>query len=220
MLIVADKYIAPAHLLDSFNCPHCGTLAHQEWHRLGMSYALNNSNLSAYIDSAEVSQCFRCHGLAYWIDHKLVNPPASIAPLPSDDMPEDVAKIYSEARNTLNSSPRAAVALLRLAAETLMPHLHAEGRDLNAKIGFLVEKGLDVRIQEALDSLRVIGNHAVHPGLIVIEDDSAMAIKLFDLLNIIIDSTLTKDRKISEIHAIIPDREKKAIAYRDSKRRI
>ncbi len=214
---MADDYIPPNELSDGFNCPHCGAFAHQTWHDLGMSYDLRNHSISSFINNAHASQCYKCGNLAYWIDGQMIYPQPSTAPLPSNDMPEDVKKIYSEARNILNSSPRAAAALLRISIEFLMPHLKAEGRDLNDKIGFLVKNGLDTKIQMALDSLRVIGNHAVHPGLIEINDDNSTALKLFSLINIIIDSTITKERKIEELHNLIPEKEKKAIARRDSK---
>jgi hypothetical protein len=58
-----------------------------------------------------------------------------------------------------------------------MPHLGESGKNLNTDIGNLVKEGLSVDIQQALDSLRVIGNESVHPG----ELDLKRIIKLFKL---------------------------------------
>jgi len=208
-----DDYIPPKFLLDGFNCPHCGAFAHQTWHNT-MSNEIQHHQTN-FIQDSQISICFKCGNAAYWIKKDMVYPLLSIAPLPPNDMPDDVKKIYIEARNVLNSSPRAAAALLRLAIELLMPHLNAEGNDLNAKIHFLVKNGLDPKISMALDSVRVIGNHAVHPGLIEIDDDNSLALKLFSLINIIIDSTITKDRRIEELHKLIPEKERTAIERRD-----
>jgi hypothetical protein len=67
-------------------------------------------------------------------------------------------------RAVLNLSPRSGCALLRLATEKLVEQLQPEGRDLNERIGRLVEDGLPVQVQRVLDALRVIGNEAIHPG--------------------------------------------------------
>ena len=45
--------------------------------------------------------------------------------MPSDDMPEDVKADYMEASSVVETSPRALLALLRLALQKLMPHLGA-----------------------------------------------------------------------------------------------
>ncbi len=69
---------------------------------------------------------------------------------------------------------------------------------MDNKIGYLVSNGLPEQIQKALDSVRVIGNESVHPGEIDLEDDPETAITLFELLNIVIEFTITQDKKITE----------------------
>src|SRR5258708_22988331 len=86
--------------------------------------------------------------------------------LPAKDMPESIAPLYNEARAVLPRSPRASAALLRLAIQKLCKHLGKSGKDLNTDIGELVRDGLSPRVHQALDSVRVIGNNAVHPGSI------------------------------------------------------
>ncbi|WP_415663473.1 DUF4145 domain-containing protein [Vibrio taketomensis] len=49
---------------------------------------------------------------------------------------------------------------------------------MNNDIKELVSEGLSPKIQQALDSLRVVGNNAVHPGQINIDDNAEVAYKL------------------------------------------
>jgi hypothetical protein len=42
-----------------------------------------------------------------------------------------------------------------------------------------------------LDSVRVIGNDAVHPGVMELRDDKELVLKLFRILNIIVEETIT-----------------------------
>lgn len=210
-------YTPPQFLLDAFNCPHCGAYAHQTWHSIYMTASLENQAIKGKITDLKASRCGKCKILAFWLENNMIHPLSPPVPLPSADMPEDVKVLYGEARNVMSFSPRASAALLRLAVEQLMPHLGAQGNDLNDKIGDLVKKGLDKRIQEALDSLRVIGNNAIHPGQINIEDDPNIAAgALFNLLNIIVDSTITRDNQIRGVHDSLPEGAKAAIKRRDS----
>ncbi len=114
----------------------------------------------------------------------MIYPNLSNAPLPIDEMPEDVKEVFIEARNIVNLSPRGASALLRLALQLLMPHLGERGKDLNQDIGNLVDKGLEVKIQKTLDSVRVIGNESIHPEQLDLKVDQKTALILFKLLNL------------------------------------
>ena len=132
-------------------------------------------------------------------------------------MPDNVKTDFTEARNVLNASPRAAAALLRLALEKLiMVELGVRGKDLNDAIGTLVKEGLPDKAQKALDSVRVIGNEAVHPGQIDLSDNVETATTLFRLLNWIVDGMITRPRKIDEIYESLPQSKKEAIERRDS----
>ena len=144
-------------------------------------------------------------------------PCLSTAPLPYDDMPSDVKEDFLEARDVVEISPRAAAALLRLALQKLMKHLGQEGKDINKDIRELVKRGLPVKIQEALDSLRVYGNEAVHPGEIDLKDDKETALKLFKLLNIIVHDMIIQPKEIEELFNRIPPLKLEGIKNRDKK---
>jgi Domain of unknown function (DUF4145) len=97
-----------------------------------------------------------------------------------------------------------------------MVHLEEKGENINADIGSLVKKGLDVRIQQALDVVRVVGNNAVHPGLIDMDDNKAVATNLFGLVNVIVETMITQRAHIQEMYAtVIPEKNREQISKRD-----
>ncbi|MDE1830185.1 MAG: DUF4145 domain-containing protein [Thaumarchaeota archaeon] len=197
---------------DAFNCPYCNAYANQTWSSI---YA----NISGtFHDRAgfSLSICFRCKKSAIWYEDKMVYPNSSSAPLPNSDMPEDIKKDYNEARNLINLSPRSACVLLRLCIEKICDEQKVTGRDLNEKIGKLVELGLDPKIQKALDSVRVIGGQAVHPLEMDLKDDTSTATSLFKLVNYISEWAHTRPKTIDTIFESLPDGKKKAIEQRDT----
>lgn len=134
-------------------------------------------------------------------------------------MPDDVRQDYEEARSILSISPRGAAALLRLAVQRLCKHLGEPGKNIDKDIASLVQKGLPVQLQKALDSLRVAGNNAVHPGQLDIYDNVDIATRLFGLLNIIIDNQITQPRAINELYdTTVPPDLQQHIARRDTPR--
>jgi hypothetical protein len=165
-----------------------------------------------------LSRCFSCKAFAIWHANELLYPTNRYLIEPNPDMPADVRSDFNEASAIVNSSSRGAAALLRLAIQKLMVHLKQDGKDLNENIGNLVAAGLDQKVQRALDLVRVIGNNAVHPGVIDLKDDKATAIKLFGLVNIIIETTITREKHINELfETAIPDAAKAQIEKRDAK---
>lgn len=130
-------------------------------------------------------------------------------------MPEEVAAIYEEARQTFSVSPRSAAALLRLATQMLVDNLVDGNLPLDRKIGRLVQRGLDPTLQQALDVLRVIGNNAVHPGQIAIDGESGQVGKLFDLLNLVVEQFISRERVVADLFADLPEGPREAISRRD-----
>ena|SRR5664280_3792983 len=141
----------------------------------------------------------------------------SLAPLPHDEMPDDVKNDYLEARLVVGLSPRSAAALLRLALQKLMKHLGEPGKNINDDIKNLVKKGLPVGIQKAFDSLRVYGNEAVHPEEIDLTNDSKTVLKLFGLMNLIVYHMIIAPMEIKELFEGIPQEKKDGIIVRDCK---
>ena len=103
-----------------------------------------------------------------------------------EDMPAPIREDFEEAAAIVNRSPRGAAALLRLCIQNLIPLFGEKGENINEDIASLVSKGLKSEVQQAMDVLRVIGNNAVHPGQMDLKDDKAIAVRLFELLNMII----------------------------------
>ncbi len=72
-------------------------------------------------------------------------------------------------------------------------------------IGDLVSKGLAVQVQQALDTVRVIGNNAVHAGKMDQADVEATVNQLFALVNIIVEQLVTQPKKIAELFGTLPE---------------
>lgn len=132
-------------------------------------------------------------------------------------MPADIRLDYDEASTIFDKSPRGAAALIRLAIQKLCKELGQPGENINRDIGELVKGGLNIRVQQALDAVRVIGNEAVHPGQIDLRDDKATAGALFKLLNLIVEKTISEPKHVAEVYASLPADKLRAIAKRDGK---
>ena len=76
---------------------------------------------------------------------------------------------------------------MRLCVQRLCRHLGEKGENIDDDICALVKKGLNPLVQKSLDIVRVIGNEAVHPGVLDLKDDRDTALRLFELVNSIAD---------------------------------
>jgi hypothetical protein len=164
-----------------------------------------------------VSLCYSCDKYAVWLADGLIYPLQPTSIQPNDEMPDEIRRDFLEAATIVDKSARGAAALLRLCIQKLMVHLRLKGKNIDDDIGALVKRGLDTRVQRALDVVRVVGNNAVHPGQIDLRDDKAIAIKLFDLVNLIVEAMIATPKHIETMYGALPEGALKAIAERDSK---
>ena len=218
------KFINPKYRTESFTCPHCGVTSSQIWpintNVLYRSVEPDGRvlNRSYQTQKYVLCKCTHCKDISIWTDEKMIYPLVGTVPQPNEDLPEDVKLDYLEARNIVNLSPRGAAALLRLGVQKLCIELGEKGDNINQDIKNLVSKGLPETMQQALDSVRVIGNNAVHPGQIDLKDDIDTAYKLFGFVNIIAEMLISQPKKIKEFYEMnIPENLREQISKRDGK---
>lgn len=137
--------------------------------------------------------------------------------MPHLDLPSKCSDIYLEARNVSSDSPKAAAALLRLCVQLLLVELGGKGKNLDDDIAKLVTAGLPAQVKDALDICRVVGNNAVHPGEIDLNDDPEMAGQLFELINFIVRETIERQKTLKAMYEKLPIGAREAIAKRDAK---
>ncbi len=219
------QHIAPTLNLKSFHCPHCGVLSEQTWSNNGVScgYIQRNPNGQSVnttypLENTMVAKCKHCNLFSMWHKGKMVYPLTGNVEMANPDLPEGIKNDYNEAKDIVNISPRGAAALLRLAIQKLCIHLGEKGKNINEDIASLVKKGLPQTMQQALDSVRVVGNNAVHPGTIDLNDKIEIAYALFGFVNIICEVLISQPKKIQEFYEKnVPIGAKNGIEKRDGK---
>ncbi|TIH20212.1 DUF4145 domain-containing protein [Marinifilum sp. JC120] len=172
---------------------------------------------STNVVNVHTSKCFACKKICIWVHDKLIYPNQKYNIKPNADIPDDILTDFEEARNIVDNSPRGAAALLRLAIQKMCKHLGEDGKNINKDIASLVSKGLNSKIQKALDIVRVIGNDAVHPGEIDLNDNKDVAYKLFNLVNIIADEMISRPKQIDDLYSDLPQSKLDGIEKRDNK---
>lgn len=234
----------------SFICPNCSVHAQQFWQEVvtgsrsiyidderewedveyydlqsGLRSTQNQEEMYFRTDNlVSFSKCNSCDEICVWVDGNLVHPLKHSIEDPKELMPQEVKSLYNEARDVFTYSPRASVALLRLALEELLPFLGTEKAKINVMISDLSRKGkLKEEVKNAMDVLRIIGNNAVHGGVIELsnleEDPQRTAKALFKLLNYIVVETLQSNALIKEFYSLLPEQSLEGINLRDSKKR-
>jgi len=212
-------YTPPTLGQHEFHCPHCRVYATQGWQHPYIQPQFKHGAEGIGKDpNFQISVCGHCKRLGIWYGERLVYPLASCAPHPNVDIPLEIQNDFNEARDILGLSPRGAAALLRLVVQKLCKHLGESGANINTDIAELVKKGLPEMVQQSLDIVRVVGNNAVHPGQIDLEDNPVVATQLFDLVNVIAEIMISQPNRVSHLYAnIVPSSLQAAIAKRDGK---
>lgn len=219
-------YEEPSFNKPAFNCPFCNAYADFLWKAVQVSVENGFTGLDF-----RTARCTHCRRWTLWTAHSrttrsliadttieegdLIYPRKLTSPPPHKDLPESCKAEYEEARQVLQFSPRAAAALLRLNVQRLCKELGAKGDNINADIGALVNKGLDSRVQKALDIVRITGNNAVHPGVMESTDDKSTVEKLFKLVNLIVEEMITNPNEIDELYGELPEGARQGIEKRD-----
>lgn len=166
------------------------------------------------LNKFNIAVCSYCKKATIWIDEKLVIPRFIRVSPPNEDMPEKVKELYLEASQVIDISVKSAGALLRLALQCLCEELGYKG-NINSSIGEMVKDGVDIRVQKALDTIRVIGNNAVHPGEINVNERREDILQLFSFLNYIVKSLISDKKIIDDLFNSLPDNVLKGIENRD-----
>ena len=201
----------PTYLSTKFHCAHCEVYAQQLWTKCLVSTRLGYTAL----DEWDICRCEHCDNWAFWFQKQLVFPRQCSVPPAHPQMPKECISEYEEARQVVAVSPRAAAALLRLALQKLVISLGGKGDKINDDIRDLVAKGLPVKVQEALDICRVVGNNAVHPGELDLNDTPEIAHGIFGLLNFIVRECIERPKEISELYNRLPEKARDGIKSRD-----
>ena len=108
-----DKIVYPSFDLNAFNCPHCGVYAHQKWD----SILFEGDIIDAL--SFKISKCEHCGKVSIWAGYGIIqqvfpDTKVNVEP-PNEDLNDVIKRLYNEAAEIKDKSPRAAAALLRLA---------------------------------------------------------------------------------------------------------
>ncbi len=208
-------YVAPEYEATAFNCPICNAYAQQDWGYAWSSPGPHGPFRQA--DPYKFANCSRCKLDSVWCQGVLVYPLVLQTPPPNSDMPEAIKRMYLEAEEVFNRSPRAAAALLRLCVQMICIELGERGERINDDIKSLVAKGLPVPIQRALDTVRIVGNDAVHPGQIDLDDNRELALSMFALVNMIVANRISEPKRIAELYETLPQPKRDQVERRDDK---
>ncbi|WP_414893832.1 DUF4145 domain-containing protein [Pseudomonas sp. IT-232MI5] len=214
---MTNSYHPPVYQAQRFTCPHCMAFSSMSWQ------PLNSGKYPLKITVMAV--CQGCDRYSLWVptkdsagysltiftDYTIAYPSVSQAPVPEENMPDDIKIDFEEARQVFGKSPRAAAALLRLCVQKLCQELLGKKGDIHKQIGELVAKGLPPRVLRAFDTIRIFGNESVHPGAVNLNDTPDIALALFSLLNMAVRHCITEERELEAIRALTPEAKRREI---------
>lgn len=211
----------PGFNKNAFTCPFCGVFAFMKWAKLvkdDRSVTRNHIAKCSSCGEESLWQQTYNHDLQIFSEDRgiLIFPDTGVITLPEVDMPEDVQKEYYEAASVFSKSPRASAALLRLGLQKLCRHLGEEGKNINDDIRNLAAKGvLSPIVIKVADTVRIVGNNAVHPGEMADEDIDYIASKMFNLLNVIVKRAITEPKELENLYQMTPVLPRKAAEEKD-----
>ena len=219
------KNEVPAFEKQAFNCPNCTVYSRQDWNNIfvnetkGTFMSIVPMNTSNKIIELKTCKCENCGYISFWYNKKLSWPLNTGVEAPLDEMPGDIKELYKEASSIVELSPKGSCAILRLALQKLCNRLagQEEKKKIDGAIKRLVEQGLPETLQKAMDIVRIVGDEAVHPGEINVDDNKEMAIALFRLMNIIIEKIIIEPKEIDDFYNLMPENKLKGIENRDKK---
>lgn len=169
------------------------------------------------LSNINISQCYNCKEFSVWVHTQMVWPRKKVEIQPNQDLPVHIKSLFEEARGIVSASPKGAAALLRLSIQYLCKELGEDGENIDRNIASLVVKGLNPLVQKSLDIVRVIGNEAVHPGEINLDDNKDIALKLFDLVNLIADEMISRPKQVQDLYDSLPENKLQGIEARNKK---
>jgi len=208
-----QPYTPPEFRKTAFHCPECNAYAKQNW--CGVLGTMPNKSPFGIADM-NFTICTHCEAMTLWLGKRMIHPDMTTVPAPNSDLPTEIKADFEEARSIISRSPRGAAALFRLCIQKLCQHLGGTGKNLNADIAALVKQGLHPTVQKSLDIVRVVGNEAVHPGTIDLNDEPETATQLASLINIIADAMITQPKAVEALYSKLPEQKREEIQRRDS----
>lgn len=219
------NFVEPEFNKKGFTCFKCGAYSNHDWDKITINYTTGKIGGYKQGDTVRylsICRCQQCGFISYWLGEQLLWPLKSNIDLPLDEMPDDIKGLYNEARNIFYLSPKGACAILRLGLQKLCNRLaeKEENCKIDDTIKVLVANGLPSSLQKSMDAIRVIGNEAVHPGQINVDDNKEIASALFKLMNIIVEKMIVEPRQIDEIYNILPKNKIEGINKRDAKNKV
>lgn len=212
------KFVPPSFRGNAFTCVFCQTLTPMEWGDAMFFIAEAGRPDRRVAPPFAFCRCATCGRCSIWQSrtHEMLLPDVVYATEPHEDLPEDCQSEYEEARQICTASPRGAAAILRLCLQKLLVHLGGKGEHIDTDIKVLVQQGLDIHIQQALDVIRVTGNNAVHPLEMNLEDDPETVNVLFDMVNLIVEERISRPKRIKAAFDKLPEKARQAIERRDT----
>lgn len=171
----------------------------------------------AQLMNVNISKCYNCKEFTIWQHEQIVYPNTKIDILPNSDLPAHIKKLFEEAREIVGASPKGAAALLRLSIQYMCEELGESGKNIDKDIANLVGKGLNPLVQQALDVVRVIGNEAVHPGEIDLDDNRDIALQLFNVVNLIATQMISHPKQVQSLYGNLPEKKLEGIEQRNKK---